>query len=286
MCKLREWGARGKLISRRLRLSELNRYSAEAAFYMIRSVIPLLALALVTVGRSFPLEQWPKGSDLLALLPEEVWAAVGGAAARFFRGPSFAAFLSIGAALTLWSAATGMRALCRATVRLTGGGDLSYTVAVFRGLAGAALFSLTLGILLVLAQILDGIAAFLLSFLLLLLFCICLTRIFLRDGEKKRRLWMQAGFTAGAWEFFSLLFGTYLRTAPRASYLYGGVGAILLFMIYLRACLWIYLLPFTLSFLPPRQKRRSKVPDACPHPSRKEADGTVPSKGRRQPPQF
>ena len=86
----------------------------------------------------------------------------------------------------------------------------------------------------------------LLLFPTLLLFCICLIRIFLKNPISWRILLGRAALAAVAWEIFSLGFRIYLSLVPRTSYLYGGIGAVLLFLIYLRACLWIFLVTFPL----------------------------------------
>ena len=235
-----------KRVARRLQLSEVNRSSAEAAFYMIGSTVPLLALSLVIGGRFFPLEKWLSELPFTALLPDALWDGIARIAYRLRGGSSFAAILSLGAVLTLWSAASGMRALCRATVRLSCGTEIAYTIAVFRGLAAALLVPVMLGIALGWFKILGKIGGFLLLFPTLLIFCICLIRIFLKKPIPWRILLGRAALAAVAWEIFSLGFRIYLSLVPRTSYLYGGIGAVLLFLIYLRACLWIFLVTFPL----------------------------------------
>lgn len=268
-------------ISARMRLSEVNRASAEAAFYMIRSAIPLLALSLAIAGRFLPIEEWLSDRTLTALLPAELWRAVGEAAARFFEGPAFAAFLSAGAVLTLWSAATGMRALCRAAVRLAKGRELSYVTAAGRGLGAALLFSALLGAALLGLRAARGFLRYVLFLPMLTLFCVGLTAVFLHAWRLDELFWRRALLTAGAWEVLTLLFGLYLRTVPGASYVYGGIGAILLFMLYVRASLWVYLIPFTLLG-PPAPPWPPEAPSACPRPGHRGAGGTGRSKGRRR----
>ena len=240
----------------RARIGELNRYSAEVAFYALRSAVPLLALSAAVAGRFLPLALWLSDTSLAKLLPKGVWAAIGRTAERLFSGPSFAAFLSIGAVLTLWGATAGMRALCRAVSELITE-DTSYTIAVLRGAAAVLLFPLFLGIGLIGYQIGGKTAVFLLALPILVLFCVCLTAV-LTHRTPKRREWLRAAATAAGWAILTLGFGTYLATVPAASHLYGSLGAILLFPPYIRACLWVYLLPFTL--LPPAPLRPLSAP--------------------------
>lgn len=242
---------------RQYRVGELNRYSAEAAFYALRSAVPLLALSAAVAGRFLPLALWLADTPLTALLPAEVWEAIGRTAERLFSGPSFAAFLSLGAALTLWGATSGMRALCRAVSELIVEREISYTIAVLRGAAAVLLFPLFLGIGLISYQIGGKTAVFLLALPILALFCVCLTAIFIHRTPKGRG-WLRAAVTALGWAILTLGFGTYLATVPAASHLYGSLGAILLFPPYIRACLWVYLLPFTL--LPPAPLRPLSAP--------------------------
>ena len=265
---------------RLLRLREINRASAEASFYMLRSILPLLAITLAVAGRllnsPLPSEDLMPEGPALSALPE--------AAAEYLtKASTFAAFLSVSTIVTLWSAAVGMRALCRAACRLAGGKEPTYTTAVFRGILGTLLFSATFALILVIFQASRPLIGFLATFFILLIFHICLSRIFLgrTPAPSPRR---NALLSTTAWLGFTALFRLYLASAPRLYRLYGVIGALLLFTVYLRACLWIYLFPFVLRS-PPRQAPRvpPKAPDACSRPCRKGADGTCPSKGPQRP---
>ena len=269
--------------AKRLEIAEINRSSAEAAYYMIGSTIPLLALSLAIAGRLLPIEKWIAELPLAAVLPASVWDAVRKVADRLIGGSAFPALLSVGALLTLWSAASGMRALCRTTVRLSGGTEISYATAVFRGSIAALLVPPMLGISLLWFYILVKIGGFLLLFPTLLLFCICLTQIFLRQSTPRRLLVVRASFVAGAWELLSLVFRIYLVFVPRTSYIYGGIGAVLLFLLYLRACLWIFLVSFTLLQAP---STPPQALGAFPRLSRKGAIGTWRNKGSSPPWRF
>ena len=176
-----------------------------------------------------------------------------------------------------------MRALCRTTVRLSGGTEISYATAVFRGSIAALLVPPMLGISLLWFKILGKIGGFLLLFPTLLLFCICLTRIFLRQSTPRRLLVVRASFVAGAWELLSLVFRIYLVFVPRTSYIYGGIGAVLLFLLYLRACLWIFLVSFTLLQAP---SMPPQALGAFPRLSRKGAIGKWRNKGSSPPWRF
>ena len=56
------------------------------------------------------------------------------------------------------------------------------------------------------------------------------------------------------------------RTLIGSALLGGSIGALLLFMVYVRACLWLYLFPFVL--IRPAPTRPPSARAAYPHPKR------------------
>lgn len=222
-----------------LRLDEVGVYSAQAAFYTLGSLIPLFALALGVAGILFPSVILSAAEGAEGVLPRELWESIHRLAARTFTRRSLLTLISVGAAVTLWSAARGMRVLFRATERLSGAADSSYANAVFRGVCATLLLIVSLGGLLFLRRFRGKIPFFLASAPILWVLCICLYRIFL-PNRTSRTLW-RAGLCSVGWEGLSLAFSLYLKWAPEASRLYGSLGAVFFGMIVIRAYLWLFL---------------------------------------------
>lgn len=256
-------------------LRQLNRYSAEAAYYTVRSAIPLAAMAVAAAGRLLPLELWT------STLPEAVGDALRHAVERLTRGPSYAVFLSLSALVTLWSAAAGMRALCRACLRLMGEPEPSYANAVLRGFLGAILFSAAFAPILIVFYRFGRVSGSIVALPASLVFCACLTKIF---SPRAPICWPRAALTAIGWWSVTALYAWYLATAPQASRLYGSIGALLLFMVYVRACLWLYLFPFVLIRPAPTRPPSARV--ACPHPKRTAASERSRRTDPRRPSPF
>lgn len=223
-----------------LRLDAIGVYSAEAAFYTVGSIVPLLALALGVAGILFPSAILGALGEAEAFLPRELWESIRRIAARTFTRRSLLTLISVGAAVTLWSAARGMRVLFRATERLSGIADSSYANAVFKGGFATLVLILFLGGLLFLRRFRGKIPFFLASALILWVLCVCLYRIFLPGTAK--RLLVRSLLCVTGWEGLSLAFSLYLKWAPEASHLYGSLGAVFFGMIVIRAYLWLFLL--------------------------------------------
>ena len=232
-------------------------YAAQASFFLLLASVPFLMLLLNVSRQLFR----SAGREILSLLegilPHPLHDAFSALTDELVKTGSIP-LLSLSAGAALWSASRGMAALERGLAGV-------YGVSVSRGLLRDILRSLTYTVLLILlifssllllvfgAQIADGImtlfpalerpvtailgARGMFVFLGLSAFFSLEHRVILKNAP----VLPGAVLSAAGWMLFSYLYSLYVQPFPRASYLYGGLSLLVVWMLWLYFCMIIFL---------------------------------------------
>lgn len=245
-------------------------YAAQTAFYICISAIPFVMLVILLSKLVSPLPIAEIIPAVSAVMPEGAYEVLDYIYTQAMQ-VSDIPVISTAAVGALWSASRGMRAIMRGVsevykVSVRG----TFISGIFRSLIYTFLFSAII-ILTLLFTALGGVVAggeilerygasfvlrlflyvvFLALYFSLLYYVVARGGLFLkgRRGESSecpKCYVMQlpgAFLAAGGWILFSYFYSLYIRFFPRSSYVYGGLGAVVLLMLWLYFCIFIILL--------------------------------------------
>ena len=263
-------------ISRQLDQDNITVYAAQASFFVTLSAMPFLSLLISIVSFFTP-------ADVQGLFDGYTFSAN----AMNFLGTLFTdlqtapkiSLLSFSAIVTLWSASRGMSAIRK-------GIETVYDSKSSRGFIFHRLRSLISTIMLIVLvvatvvlllfgdfignmignfKITDIILQWRTPFLLLFI-CIVCTTVYTSAAKRstsiRSTIYSQlpgAVFASIGWILFSYCYSIYIRYFPNASYIYGSLAAICLFMLWLYFCMIILLLGAELNKMYSARKKK-KVP--------------------------
>lgn len=251
--------AKGKKLGEELRADGITVYAAQASFFAIISAMPFLSLLISVASLFIP----PDALRLLKSysLSEEVLDILGSIFSELRELPKIP-LLSLSVVVALWSASRGVSAVhmglegiyrseaergffLRRLVSLLG---ILAFIALFVAVALLLMFGDYIGEVLRLGRVTDVILSFHIPFILMLL-TFALTVLYAASARRSsilphtlRAHLPGAAFTAVGWVAFSKGYGLYLRFFPRASYIYGSIGAICLLMLWFYFCMIILFL--------------------------------------------
>ncbi len=230
-------------------------YASQAAFFIILSSVPMLIIAVAVAGRLIPLSD-NYGRILARFSPSQ-----GEALKRIIaeaKGKASMPLVSVSAAALAWSASRGIRGI-GGGVRNVYGGEKESRIIVYaiKSLVLTLLYvcSVLLALLvwvfgdIILARTADPSGARALKlingsalFMLLSAVFILTYRAFggRRRGEIKEA--PGAFFSAAGWLLFSWIFEYYVEHFGRYSYVYGGIGSLVVVMLWLYFCMEILLI--------------------------------------------
>ncbi len=233
-------------------------YAAQASFFLVLASVPFLML-LITVSRFLFRSS---GDAILTLLEgifpdtlRDTFTLIAGELTEI----GGISLLSVSAATALWSASRGMAALERGLAGVYGVNvsrgffrdilrSLAYTVALIF-LIFSSLILLVFG-----AQIADGIMSILPALEKPIEAILGARGLFVFFGltgffTLEHRVILKgvpvlpgAVLSAAGWMLFSYLYSLYVRLFPRASYLYGGLALLIVWMLWLYFCMIIFLI--------------------------------------------
>ena len=239
-----------------LRRDMITVYAAQASFFLLLASVPFLML-LINVGqRIFRFS----GDVLLTLIPGLLPAPLSEAFAALTNQLTKAGvpLLSATAITALWSASRGMAALERG---LSGVYGVNVSRGFFRDVLRSLLYTVVLLFLLFASVVLlvfgGQIAEAVMSLIPALeqpitailgargvFVFLGLTGFFFLEHRtivKSRRVLPGAALSAAGWMLFSYLYSLYVQLLPRASYLYGGLSVLAVWMLWVYACMIIFL---------------------------------------------
>ena len=234
-------------------------YAAQASFFTIIAVVPFLSLVISILSFFIPRDLHSLFSGYA--LPKELTDIIGSMLTDLRNAPKVS-LLSFSAIAALWSSSKG-------TDAIRAGIETVYSVVPTHGFILERLKSLLstlIFIVLILAMVvvlmfgeflgelfhLTWLADLIVRWstpLLLLLMCAVFTAMYAStarrgQGLKGRILYHLPGavFSSVGWLLFSYFYSLYIRYFPSASYIYGGLAAVCLIMLWLYFCMIILLL--------------------------------------------
>lgn len=256
---------RAKSAAARLGEDLVSLSAAQATFFLVTSAVPFLSLLAALTGALLPDNLWNLP------LPEALSSGSAGVLLRILReeisSPPGVPLLSFTAVTTLWTSSKGISALRGGIGRIYRCGEgrgaffsklagVLTTLAVMAVVAASSLLLFFSGVLLSLlgGESLSARAAEALTKALgLPVFVLLLTAVFALlyaaagrgsplFGKRLTGHLPGALFSALGWILFSLLYSVYIAHFPRASAVYGALGAVCLVMLWLYVCTFILLL--------------------------------------------
>lgn len=237
-------------------------YAAQASFFLIISVIPLLMLIFSIIKFFITVDQRTILHAINSFAPSQVSGLLTTIINELFNKTSSVSIISLSAVSSLWAASKGIMALYTGVSSVYHAPMRNYfysrIVSIIYTLAFIAMLTLTIiffGFGNRLEHFLIGHFAFLselVNFLLrgrVLIFMIILTMIFalfytflpkLENHRFKEQL-PGAAIAAVGWMGFSFIYSIYIENFSNYSYVYGSLAALVLLMLWLYICMTIFL---------------------------------------------
>ena len=235
-------------------------YAAQAAYYVIMSAAPMLFLML-TFLKYTPLTEEMILETLSYVLNEDLMGTVQAVVRGIYHG-SFR-FVSFAAVSLFWVAGSGVMGLtkglnCIHSVRANRNYLILRVRSSFYAVLLVVAFIIALGSMVFGMRSLSVLSSVLpffnpdqyaFSVLITLIAMIVLTWVFdalyVMLPNRRVRFFSQiygAVFTTIAWSVFSLIFSVYLTVAKNLSILYGGLITIVMTLLWLYICMWLFFL--------------------------------------------
>ena len=270
-----------------IRRDRLTVYAGQASYFVLMSSVPLVMLLVSLFGAIYPLD----GDAILALtaefLPEQL-RDFGGKLLSGVFNTSAVPLASVSTVVLLWAASRGIRTIGDGIQNIFDEGarrsyvrnvivSLLYTLA-FLMLILLALLMLVFGAPLqdLIRRVLGENSVLYLVFDLknIILF-VLLTAVFMlaygglaKSDIPFRGQFFGAAVAAGGWLLFSFFFSIYIKYFSKYPYLYGGLAALLLLMLWLNILMVILLFGAELNKwrragkIARGAKKRSRKPDS------------------------
>ena len=276
-------------------LAQLDRdrvtvYAAQSSYFSVISIIPLLMLILSLARMLFPQDVDAAFLSLEEGLPEKLSALLATVYGEITQRAS-ASTVSISALSMFWAASRGVAALTRGIAEVYKKRDrmtfltealhsavctvlmilsviLSFTVLVFGGFIrdmAVSRFPKTAGIFDLIIKLRTLVFFIVLALVFSLIFAEVAHRGQKKDGpggEAPRGFRPQlagGGVAALGWRVFSYFFSIYIDYFPSASYIYGSLAAVILFMLWLYFCMVILLVGAQVNKCIYKRKKRGKT---------------------------
>ena len=249
---------RARELTRLVGDDRITLYAAQASFYVMISAVPFISLLIAIVSFFIP-------ADYSALLegytfPVQLKVVLGSLFDELQHVPTVS-LLSVSAVTTLWSASRGMAAI------RTGVEGVYHAQSAHRYLLNR--IKSLVSTIAFMAQIVLAVALLLFGDFVIglignsrivhlltqlkgqfLVLCMCVVFLAIYASIARRSDCVKRGilshlpgavFAAVGWIVFSFFYALYIEYFPNASYIYGGLGAICLMMLWLYFCMIILL---------------------------------------------
>ncbi len=233
-------------------------YAAQASFFAVISFVPFLSLLIAVLSLFIP-------SDTTAFLSEfamsEHLAAILGAVLDSLKDMPAVSLVSVSALTALWSASKGVGAIRHGIETVyKAENKRNYFRRKFQSLINTLVFIVFIvaaAVLLLFGEFIlkllnfSRLAELLLVFrlpVLIIFVTVLFTALYMTMGRgshlgiKPLAHMPGAVFASLGWMAFSELYGLYIQYFPRAAYIYGGLGALCLMMLWFYFCMMILLL--------------------------------------------
>lgn len=253
-----QWIIRIRKFLFRVKENNVSAFSAQAAFFIIISFFPFV-MFLLTLLQYLPFKESDMQMFVNQIMPDGISSFIFIIISEIY-DKSSGTLISITAVTALWSASKGCLAMVRGLnsvygIRETRNYFKLRIMSTFYTLIFAVILIFTMGLLLFgntlsvwigqripllvdIALIIISIRTTVMLCLLALFFAIMYTFIPNRKSSILAEL-PGAIFTAAGWTGFSYLYSYYIEHIKDFSYMYGSLTAVVLFMLWLYACMYI-----------------------------------------------
>lgn len=239
----------------------ISAYSSQAAFFVMLSAIPLLMLAIIIASTFFPYTPSEVNEFFKDFFTEDVSIFVSEILNEIL-AQSTAPLASFTTVILLWTSLKGVRSIGDGVgtiynsekeyniVQLTIRSALFTVIMIFVWIMSLAFFVFAYPLEIFVENFLGGRGEFILTLLNLknIIFFITLTLMFsaaykllARSSISFKNQLYGAGIAAGGWILFSYGFSIYLTYFSSYSRIYGSLGAVIIFMLWLYMCMNILL---------------------------------------------
>lgn len=247
-----------KGFTNRLKDDHISAFSAQAAFFLIMSIVPFLSL-LLTLIKYLPISQTMLLDTVINVTPVPFEPLVTTILEELF-AKSNGAILSVSVLVAIWSAAKGVLAIVRGLQAVYHVNEsrnyfvLRFISAIYTVIFVTAII-LTLLLLVFSNQIYYALKAdfptaadfisifikqkFLLSLCLLTLFFLVVYKLVRRSNNSFISLIPGAVIAALSWIVFSYAFSVYIDKFSDFSYTYGSLTTIVLLMLWVYFCMYL-----------------------------------------------
>jgi len=233
-------------------------YAGEAAFFVLISTVPFIMLSILFLGAVYPIDAGSALSMAEDVLPEGIKNVGSRLMDEVINGSSSVPLVSVTTVLLLWPASKGIRAIGDGLQNVFDEDrrrmyiknvfvSFAFTL-LFIVLIAVAFFILVFGTQLAKfvasrLGVQDDAFSWLLSFKSLaffpaLTFLFALAyRLLARSEIPFRGQFFGAAVAAAGWLLYSYFFALYIEYFTDYSYLYGSLAALMIFMLWLYACM-------------------------------------------------
>ncbi len=237
----------------------LGLYAAQASFFLIISMVPLLMLLVTLLQFIFPVSKEEVLSIALTALPQNMESFAQGIVGDLFPAQTIS-IISVSTLILLWSASKGIHSVVKGIRHIYRMHEKPYYKERLNALGYTVIFILTILFALTVlvfgsslwrlflkhfpllrgATLLVTTLKFLISTVLITLFFLLLyCRISPKEFSAPRVQLPGALFTTAGWILFSTGFSFYISVFANYSYIYGSLTAIILLMLWIYICMWL-----------------------------------------------
>ncbi len=252
----------------RLTVDRVGIYTAQASFFIILSIFPFILLLLNIIGYT-SIDK----DTIIALinnyLPETIKPLLIQIINELFTHIS-ETLISIAAIAAIWSASKGVLSVMFGIYEIYKiHQDRNYFISRFISMAYTIAFVLVLIIAMILLvfgdeifhiliNLLPGlkrislvtfIARYVVSFLMLLLIFMLILKVATFRRTKIKEIFPGAVISSVGWIIFSYIFSVYIANFSNMSYLYGSLTAVIVLMLWLYFCIYIFFIGAEINVL-------------------------------------
>lgn len=215
-------------------------YSAQAAFFVLVSAVPMMVLAVILLGILEPFDITGINGVLRQIFAEKISGKIVEAATEI-AGYSTIPLMSVTMLFLLWAATRGIRSIAEGISVVYGTtGSCGIVKLSLRSVAFLVAALAAVAFVLPVVMRLWYLRWWVLYGTLALLFAFAYKSLAPNDIPVKNHF-AGAAVAAGGWMMYSFGYSVYIRHFSKYSLLYGSFGAVMLFMLWLYMCMNILL---------------------------------------------
>ena len=224
-----------KYFSRKVSASRIGAYSAQTAYFMFFSLVPLVVLLLSLVSRLDILSS----SEYLTTTAKEFSPSVlNGFFSDYFSeliGANTLSLTIVSAFVLLWSASKGIFSIIGGLNSVFGKTIANYMYSLFPNLKG-------------LVYVVSSLR-FIIGFLMLVAFFLLLYKALPSKTVRFSDQMPGAMISATGWVSFSILFSFFIDNFSNYSKLYGSLAAVMVLLLWMYVCMYIMFIGAEINFI-------------------------------------